>query len=329
MNIMVIAEMFNSEIRDVTWELVASAHKMAALKRTPVKISIVIPEDDPDIYVYKIRERSGIDIIALKIPGLRSYHSESYIHCIGQLIRRRCPSHVLIAHTSQGRDFAPGLAIACEATAISGVNGFYYDEGEMLFSRPVFDGNQNQMIKSDPDRPVILTVLPGTVKAESPEGKGPGSLTDIEIPFPGRNGKKMQIRYLKTKVTSCDNVGLKEARVVISAGRGIGDRENMDLIFKFAAGIPSSAVGASRPLVDLNWIGYEHQIGMTGATVMPRLYIACGISGSSQHLAGMKDSELIVAVNTNPDAPIFRHADYCIYVDTLDFIESFLKLRGE
>ena len=106
-------------------------------------------------------------------------------------------------------------------------------------------------------------------------------------------------------------------------------KENLETIFQFAQCFSSSAVGASRPLVDMGWIRYEHQVGITGTTVMPKLYIACGISGSSQHLAGMKEAQFVVSINNNPDAPIFRHSDLCIVEDIHEFIQIFLKCQAD
>ena len=134
-----------------------------------------------------------------------------------------------------------------------------------------------------------------------------------------------RIKVQGIRKTAGKNLSLARARVIVSAGRGINERENLDAITALAHQFASSAVGSSRPLVDMGWIGYGHQVGITGATVAPRLYIACGISGSSQHLAGMKDSGFVVSININPDAAIHLHSDVCIHEDVLSFIQAFLK----
>jgi electron transfer flavoprotein alpha subunit len=134
---------------------------------------------------------------------------------------------------------------------------------------------------------------------------------------------------MKAIKKSCENQALKGAKVIVAAGRGMKEKENLEFVFKFAKYFSSSAVGASRPLVDMGWIGYEHQVGVTGAVVAPELYIACGISGSSQHIAGMKDAGLVVSINKNPAAPLFFHSDLCIIEDALEFIPAFLKKAGE
>jgi electron transfer flavoprotein alpha subunit len=136
-------------------------------------------------------------------------------------------------------------------------------------------------------------------------------------------------RSLGVKRVRTENAGLAQADVIVSAGRGIGKRENLDLIHRLAELFPRSAVGGSRPICDLGWLGYKHQIGQTGATVTPKLYIACGISGASQHLAGMRGAHFIVGINTDPHAAIFNVADVVVAEDVTTFIPTLLKAYQE
>jgi len=403
--IIVIAEIFQGVIRPVTWELAETAIRIAELetdKKISVKdlqkrqnyqtektgkyrfsekrkikkerssqITIIVPGAEPGPMAEEIAEHTSMDVIGLRIPGLETYDSDAYKTCLFRLISEMdSVSHVLIAHTSQGRDFAFGLGVKLNAASISGVNSIMSDDDGLIYSRAVFGNEKNMIIRPAPDIPVVLTIMPGmfrdnmnylnnsvmemgkvTVREMSFNGFYPAekikpvsdtgmaadySAPAVNIHAEGELCKKNKVdsnsfasriihRYILKK--ECGSKALKGAKIIVSAGRGIGEKDKLKEIFEFAECFSSSAVGASRPLVDMGWIGYDHQVGITGTEVSPRLYIACGISGASQHIAGMKGSEIVVSINKNPDAPIFRHSDICIIADVHEFIKEFLKQK--
>ncbi len=402
--IIVIAEIFQGLIRPVTWELAGAALRIAELetdrkysvndrgkgqndkkkkirrqknsgnmqlqKELKSRIRIIVPGEDPLPVAEKIAEHTSMDVICLKIKGLETYDGDAYKTCLFRVISEMdVVSHVLIAHTSQGRDFGFGLGVKLNAASISGVNSIFSDDDGLVYSRAVYGNEKNMMIRPAPDIPVVLTIMPGMFRDNmnnlNNHTMEKGKITVCEIPFNGSyplkktepvsdtgmdtdsaavenihaEGKSCQkstaypgqfaSRIIHGQILrkACGNKALKGAKIIVSAGRGIGEKDGLKEIFEFAECFSSSAVGASRPLVDMGWIGYDHQVGITGAEVSPRLYIACGISGSSQHIAGMKGSEIIVSINTNPDAPIFRHSDICIIADVHEFIKEFLKQR--
>ncbi|GEM_PF-257727 len=396
--ILVVAEIFQGKVQPVTWEIAGAALEIAKFKtdkgycideredrrnrrenkdieiksentckhkknigtkRSGV-IKIIVPGDNPLPAAHEIAKHSLMDVIALKIPGLKTYDSEIYKTCLCRVIRQMEVSHVLTANTSQGRDFAPGLSLKLNAALISGVNAIKsYDKisnvsGAVLqgsgiksikwngknpvFVRSVLGNTKDMIIRPAPDIPVVIMVMPGEFKSvENLDNNtgGKGHIYISKIPYIVDNSGVssnqdacltipiiIHGRILKKR---CENKALKQARIIVAAGRGIGNKEQLSEIFKFAKCFSFSAIGASRPIVDMGWIGYEHQIGITGAKVAPELYIACGISGSSQHLAGMKNSGIVVCINKNPDAPIFRNSDLCIKADLFEFIHEFLK----
>ncbi len=398
--IIVIAEIFQGLIRPVTWELAGTALRIAELeadrkysvndrgkgqndkkirrqkfsedmdlqKELKSRIRIIVPGKNPVPVAEKIAEYTSMDVIGLKIKGLGTYDFDVYKTCLSRLISEMgVVSHVLIAHTSQGRDFGFGLGVKLNAASISGVNSIFSDDDGLVYSRAVYGNEKNMIIRPAPDIPVILTIMPGMFRDNMNDLNNhtmeKGKIKVCEIPFNGSypfkkiepvsdtgmdtdsavvenihaEGKLCQkgtadpgqfaSRIIHGQILrkACGNKALKGAKIIVSAGRGIGEKDGLKEIFKFAECFSSSAVGASRPLVDMGWIGYDHQVGITGAEVSPRLYIACGISGSSQHIAGMKGSEIVVSINKNPDAPIFRHSDICIIADVHEFIKEFLK----
>ncbi len=403
--IIVIAEIFQGLIRPVTWELAGTALRIAELeadskylvndrgkgqndkkknirrqkksgniqlqKELKSRIRIIVPGEDPLPVAEKIAEHTSMDVICLKIKGLETYDCDAYKTCLFRVISEMdVVSHVLIAHTSQGRDFGFGLGVKLNAASISGVNSIFSDDDGLVYSRAVYGNEKNMMIRPAPDIPVVLTIMPGMFRDNIMNNLNnrtmeKGKITVCEIPFNGSyplkktkpvsdtgvdtDSAEVENIHVKGKLCqkstaypcqfasriihgqilrkACGNKALKGAKIIVSAGRGIGEKDGLKEIFEFAECFSSSAVGASRPLVDMGWIGYDHQVGITGAEVSPRLYIACGISGSSQHIAGMKGSEIVVSINKNPDAPIFRHSDICIIADVHEFIKEFLKQR--
>ncbi|MDA3915796.1 MAG: electron transfer flavoprotein subunit alpha/FixB family protein [Deltaproteobacteria bacterium] len=327
-HILVIAEIFEEMIRPVTWELVAAARRIMDLENSGL-IKIITLSDDPLSLADKIAEQTGVDVIGLKIPGCMGYDSDVYKQALSWLIKNMEPSHILTAHTSQGRDFAPGLAIRLKAASISGVNKIKSDHKGLIYSRSVLSNNQNMILRPVPGIPVVLTIMPGIFKFDAHENIKKGQMDIFEAPFDFGSDSSGSICHKRIIKKACENKVLKQADIIVSAGRGIGEKENLEKIFQFAKCFSFSAVGASRPLVDTGWIGYEHQVGITGAVVTPKLYIACGISGSSQHLAGMKDTQFVVSINSNPHAPIFRHSDFCIVEDAVEFIQAFLKCKAD
>ncbi|MDM8535151.1 electron transfer flavoprotein subunit alpha/FixB family protein [Desulfobacterales bacterium HSG17] len=331
-HILVIAEVFEDLIQPVTLELIAAALRIVDLQQSGL-IKVIVPLDDPLPLADKLATQIGLDIIGLKIADLKGYNSDVYKQCLSQLIKTMEPSHILIAHTSQGQDFAPGLAIGLKAASIPGVNEIRSDNKILLYSRSVLGNTRNMVVRPVPGLPVVLTIMPGIFQPgnfDSPE-KGQVKILEGLFDLESESGVKSgndttrRIRYQKILKKSCENQALKGAKIIVSAGRGIGKKENLETIFQFAQCFSSSSVGASRPLIDMGWMRYEHQVGITGTTVMPKLYISCGISGSSQHLTGMKDAQFVVSINNNPDAPIFRHSDLCIVEDIHEFIQAFLK----
>ncbi|RLE22387.1 MAG: hypothetical protein DRJ65_13975 [Acidobacteria bacterium] len=379
--IFVIAEIFANQIRPVTWELVAAARvieKNLPSQQSSPAIHVIVPADHPLPLAETIAQRTGMDVIGLQIPELKTepfaktieepqkgtkkhkekgrkarwdcmwergapaphgdsgslargsaYSGEIYISCIEQLAEELNPSHILIAHTPQGQDFAPGLAVGINAASVPAVNGIRTDEEGLIYSRPVFDNSRNLLVRPTQHRPVVLTVMPGIFKAAVGEEQKSGRVEIRDIPNQSAAYGDQRIRHRRTLKRSCENQALKEVKVIVAAGRGIKEKENLKEIFEFAQSFSSAAVGASRPLIDMKWSEDQHHVGITGATVSPRLYIACGISGSTQHLAGIKKAEFVVAINKNPEAPIFLHADLCIIEDVLEFIDVFLTKRGE
>jgi len=319
--IVVIAEHADGKVKPVTYELVGFARKLQQLTSRP--IGVLILGADVLKLAEEIAERSGLNVTAFKVPELPGYHAELYSRILTEHLRAIRPAYVCVAHTSQGQDLAPALAVELNAACVSGIEDILPSEEGLCFARPLYGGKIRAGI-----RPVcetaVLAVQPGIFKFD-PSASLKAGRVDIHV----RAAAPHKSRSLGIKPSSPDTAGITEADIIVAAGQGIGDKENLDLLHQLASLFAKSAVAGSRIACDLGWLPYRCQVGVTGATVAPRLYIACGISGAIQHLTGMRGSEFIVAINKDPAAAIFQVADVCIVEDLATFIPKFIAACQE
>ncbi len=310
-------------------EMVEPEHRSGSLDS---EIKILVPGQSPLSAARQIAEQTGYDTVALHFPVRIT--PESLTHGLCKVLKDTTFSWILMSHTTLGREVGPRLGVRFRACTISGVTGVEFQDAGTVFSRAVMDNEKQARVCPGNAEKVFLTMVPGVFSTNSSRqtkksGGNPSKKTaKLAETFLGPEDVSTQIVRRSMSCRSMDNPGLAKARVVVSAGRGIGEKENLETVFKFADIFPGASVGASRPLVDQGWIGYGHQVGITGATVAPDLYIACGISGSSQHLAGMSGSKWVVSINKNPNAAMSRHADLSIQADTIEFIEAFLDMKA-
>jgi electron transfer flavoprotein alpha subunit len=310
--IIAVAQHFEGHLDPVTYELIACALELSQLH--PAQVKVVILGDNIEGLAREIAENTGQDVIAIRETHLGAYNAETYKTLLGNLLLDLHAAYVCIGHTSQGWDYAPGLAIRIRAACVTGVDRIIHDDGRICFSRPVFNGKFVATVISKAET-TVLTIQPGTFKAFAINNQKPGSVDMKTLTY-----EPQQLHPTGIKRTEEQDSAIVEAEVIVSAGKGIGKKENLALIYQLADLFSKSAVGGSRPVCDMGWLEYKSQVGLTGATVRPRLYLACGISGATQHLAGMRSAGFIVAINTDPNAAIFNVADVCIVEDLTTFI---------
>lgn len=244
------------------------------------------------------------------------------------LLQHLDPAYILLPHNTQTLDAAPALAVKCRGACVTGVEKIFYQNNTICFHRSLFSDRITATIRPSADT-TVLTIAAGAFKPEpesagAPENPAFGKISVIE-PEP-YNPFYHQISLTDQ---ADDTAALDQADVIVSAGNGIREQENLDLIFDLAKLFPKSAVAGSRPVCDRKWLQYARQVGVTGATVRPKLYIACGISGASQHITGMQDARFIVSINTDPHAAIFNVSDVCIVEDLTTFIPRFITTWHE
>ncbi len=311
----VFAQMDHGSIHHVVFELVGEGRKLAEQLDTEL-CCIVLGENVEDITdelsCYEIDR-----IYAVEHPVLKDYRTMPYVESAASLIREHKPEIVLIGATSTGRDFAGGLATELSSGLTADCTGLEIETAtkSLLQTRPAFGGNIMATIKSSNHRPQMATVRPKVFPMPLKSGKRNVEVVKSEINLSEENQKTRVLEWIPIK----ESVALADADIIVSGGRGMGKPENLPLLFDLAE-ILGGAVGASRAVVDAGWIEYSHQVGQTGRTVRPNIYIACGISGAVQHLAGMKTSDIIIAVNRDKDAPVFNIATYGFVGDVLEIL---------
>ena len=251
-------------------------------------------------------------VLRVDAPELATYVTEPYAQAIYQIIRDNKPSIVLIGATTIGRDLGPRLSARVETGLTADCTGLEIsEERDLLMTRPAFGGNLMATIICKEHRPQMSTVRPGVMRMGQRDESRKGTIEDVKINF---DKSKFRVRVLETVKQTKNLVDITEAHVLISGGRGVGNAEGFDMLRTMANTI-GAEVSASRAMVDAGVLGHERQVGQTGKTVRPDLYFAMGISGAIQHLAGMEESEYIIAINKDKFAPIFNVADLGIVGD--------------
>jgi len=325
--ILILSEHREGNLSSVSQDAIDFAMGLASQKDFSICVSIL--GDDIDGLASYISKESGIEVLCISNKLCRDYTPEVYCDLLVKLIRELSPFLVITGHSYQSMDYIPRLALMLERSLISNCMGFHLESEEIILTRRVYNGKLNQDVRLTGDRPYFISVQRGKYKTGSfPNALFP-KVAKLDIPIANnlvRNRKVLEIiRGVEGKID------LAKAEVIVAGGRGLGSKENFGVIFDLAKALGAS-VGASRPVIDNGWLPKDHQIGSSGHSVAPKLYIACGISGEIQHLVGIIDAGCIVAINKDRHAPIFQVADYGIVDDLFvivpGIIESAMELRS-
>ena len=319
--IVVLAEIAAGEAAPSTFELLALA---ARLEEWGCGETLVLVFGrDPEAAARDIASRTGTNVLGLAHPALDLYNNEIAVRAVLGALEGMESGLVLVAHTSLGLDLAPLLAVGLDAACLAGVKGVSRREGQLVFSRGIFGGKITADLISTSARSVAL-IEPGAFK-DLPVPQGSGGAVEIH-PL---EGEPHHVRALGINESRAAGGAVTEADVIVAGGRGLGRVENLSLLEKVASFFPRSVVAGSRPVCDAGWLDYRRQIGLTGATVSPKLYLACGISGARQHTVGMQTADFIAAVSLDPDAAIFNLSDVVIVEDLENFLPELIEVLAE
>jgi electron transfer flavoprotein alpha subunit len=310
--IIVIAEHTEGRAAPVTYELVSCAKRIRACLGLDIQILVAGPGIEP--LADRLARQTGQDVVAIRVDEPEANQTGVYKRLPKNLIATLSPAYICIAHTAEGLDFAAGLAARIGAAFIPGVEKVIASQNDLRFIRGVF--NDKLRCEILPKASVtVLTVQSGSFKPDPLPAVLSGRVAfQKAVMLPARS------RLMDYKSKHTGPSALDAAEVIVSAGNGIEKKENLELIYRLAEIFPKSAVAGSRPVIDKKWLPYRQQVGITGTRVAPKLYIACGISGASQHAAGMRDAGFIVAINRDPRASIFNIADVGIVENLTSFI---------
>jgi len=324
--IWIFAEQRDGEIMPVTYELLSIGRKLANV--LGVKLSALLFGNGLREKAERMLKYDLDKVYLVEHPLLASYRTGPYTRAMVELATQKCPEIILIGATSIGRDLAPRVATRLKTGLTADCTGLEIENEtrNLVQTRPALGGNIMASIISPHHRPQMATVRPRVMKKAKPDGKKKGRVIEVNPDF---THEDKMVELLKVIKEEREVEDLQEAEIIVSGGRGLGKAENFSLIRRLAH-LLGGAVGASRAVVDAGWIPSYHQVGQTGKTVQPKLYIACGISGAVQHQVGMRNSEVIVAINKDPNAPIFDIATYGIVDDLHKFLPVFIeKLEDE
>jgi electron transfer flavoprotein alpha subunit len=302
--------------KNVGIELLTPGKRMAG-KQGGALVAVVIGSG-VDAAVKAASDHGADKVIVVDGPEYKQYSTDAYAIALCSLVEKYGPTSMMIGATNNGRDLGPRVSCRLNTGLTADCTALDIDEesGNVAWTRPAFGGNLMATILCPDHRPQIGTVRPGVFKkSEAVEGKAEIIKEDIHVP-----ADRIRTQILEVlKEMGDEKVDLEGAEIIVSGGRGVGGPDGFEPIRALAKEL-GATVGASRAAVDAGWIGHAHQVGQTGKTVGPKLYIACGISGAIQHLAGMSGSDCIVAINKDPDAPIFDVADYGVVGDLFEVL---------
>ena len=316
MSVMVFAEQEDGKVHQVTYELLGKGRELAEKSKamlSSVLLGYQVEKEAEELIYY------GADRVFLyDHPSLKDFDVIRYKENLVSLVREEKPGIFLIGATRIGRALGPRVAAALQTGLTADCVELNVDEkGSLIQIRPAFSGNIMAKIRTK-TKPQMATVRYKVMKKMERNPDRKGEIIKKKVRIVEETG----IEILEKRESS--EVDLAEAEIVVSCGRGLRKPEDIRLIEKLAESL-NGVLGSSRPLVDDGWISKEHQVGFSGNTVKPKLYIACGISGAPQHLFGMRDSEIIIAVNKDPSAPIFNFSDYGVIGDIYEVIPSLIE----
>ena len=316
----VFAEQRQGRVKTVACELLAKGRELADTLKADLS-AVCLGHDIAD--VSQLIAYGADKVYLVDSPDLADNQEDYLTRQLVELIRQHQPEIVLAGATSLGRSFIPRVAAILHTGLTADCTGLDIDTDKRLLlqTRPTFGGNIMATIICPANRPQMATVRPRVFKKNDPDDSRQGQIIKTDFKHESITSRTRLLDFIEDLT---ETVKLEDADIIVSGGRGLGKAENFKLLEELAE-VMGAALGSSRPPIDEGWLPYTHQVGQTGKTVCPRLYIACGISGAIQHLAGMQTSDVIVAINDDPAAPIFEVATYGIVGDLFQVVPMLIE----
>ena len=318
--ILVIAEQRDGKLNRTTWETIVAAQQLAGAANAP--IAILVPGAGAAGVAAELAAAQVAEVVTVESPALEPYTPDGFTAVLQDAIAQLAPSHVLLPHTYQTRDFAPKLAARMDRAILTDVTGIKTAGSETAFVRPMFQGKLTADVVPLGPAPHFITFQIGAYRVDQvAKGASTAAVRALAVKADASAVReKPEAPFQQAKQA----VDLSQAERIVSVGRGIKEQANIAIAQKLADAL-GAEIAASRPICDAGWLPMERQVGSSGQTVAPKLYLALGISGAIQHLVGMKGSNTIVAINKDPDAPIFEIADYGIVGDLFEIVPAIIE----
>jgi electron transfer flavoprotein alpha subunit len=311
--ILVIAEQRDGKLNRASWEAIAAAQQAGG----PVKVALA--GSGIAALASELAAAEVTEVIAVESPALAEYTADGFVSALAEVITAESPTQVFFVHTYQTRDFAPALATRLGRSLITDVTGVRTDGGQTVFVRPVFQGKLTAEVTAEGPAPHMVTCQIGAFRADGmKKGASAAAVRTASVSLDASAIRQKPEAPFKEAKQAVD---LSQAERIVAVGRGIKEQANLKLVEQLAQAL-GAEIAASRPICDSGWLPMDRQIGSSGQTVAPKLYIALGISGAIQHLVGMKGARTIVAINKDAEAPIFEVADYGIAGDLFEVIPA-------
>jgi electron transfer flavoprotein alpha subunit len=316
--ILVIAEQRSGKLNRATWEALAGAQQLSAAQGSEA-VTVVVPGSSIAGLASELAAAAVQEVVTLENPALDTYTPDGYTAALQQAITQLSPSTVVLPHTYQTRDFAPKLAARLDRSIITDVTAVKRAGNDVAFVRPMFQGKLTADVVAEGPGPHFVTFQIGAFRADqAARGSAPATVRPLTVTVDASAiRQKPEAPFQEARQA----VDLSQAERIVSVGRGIKEQSNIPLAQALADAL-GAELAASRPICDAGWLPMERQVGSSGQTVAPKLYLALGISGAIQHLVGMKGANTIVAINKDPDAPIFEVADYGIVGDLFEIVPA-------
>ncbi len=321
--IYVLLDHGQGQIRNASWETLTLGQKIA--QETGQSLHAVVLGQEVESLAQEAAGKKVDSVIAAQDPKLADYDPDVSKAALSAILKADEPQLLLMAHSYQNIDFAPKLAAGLGKGLVTDCIGYRIDGGELIFTRQMFRNKLNADVRVRSTPPWIVTVQAGACSLEDLQ-QGSAEVRMRQVDLSKTQARRVQLEAIEANKGQVD---LNKAEVIVGVGRGIKKAENLSIIEELAQAL-GAEIGASRPVVDSEWMERERQIGSSGQNVAPKLYIGCGISGAIQHVVGMKSSSCIVAINSDPNAPIFNIANYGIVGDLFEVVPALTKrLREE
>jgi electron transfer flavoprotein alpha subunit len=313
--ILVVGEQRDGRLNRATWEAVAAAQQAGG------PVSIAVLGSDVDGVAAELAAADVAGVIVIASPALAEYTADGYVAALAALVEREKPALVFLPHTYQTRDFAPALAARLDRALVTDVTAVKKKDDGLVYVRPVFQGKLNADVAASGPSPHLVTFQIGAYRADAAaRGSSPAPVRKAEVTVDAAAIRQRPEAPFKEAKQAVD---LSQAERIVSVGRGIKGQEHLKIAEELAQAL-GAQIAASRPICDAGWLPMDRQIGSSGQTVAPKLYVALGISGAIQHLVGMKGSRTIVAINKDAEAPIFEVADYGIVGDLFEVVPAMI-----